>query len=780
MHLYSPGHSGCPGCAPSATLINVADTLGKDTIIVNATGCMEITATQYPNTAWRLPYIHSLFENAPAVASGVVNALRAKGNDHTTVAVIAGDGSTYDIGFGSLSGMLERNEDVIYICLHPDEKIILADGSLIKIGDLVESNINAVSGKGGQIQIIESAGVSSCKMGQAAEAVSFDGARFIASKITNVQKKKSPDTLAIISTRAGGKLRLTPEHKVLTDSDMGFVWKRADELKKGDRLICPKKLAISNARPRQSLEEISGLKINPHFAKGVNGTFTTQGAKAFGLVGDLDEDSAYLLGLVASEGSLSSGYGVAFTNKDEELLSIFERIASKRFIGRKINKITQNGVGRLTIAHAGLRFICENLGIKEDASTILSYDDRIIRAFLGGVFDGDGSISAMQNKDGKIHARAGIATVNDQFGTTLRIMLSRLGIAAAKLSGNRHDVITYTIEDAERFIEEVAFRSSRKRDAANIILNECKIGKASRTKYFNQAPKACIRIMHNAIIANNLPCDFIDDNFSEIATGKRGITKNKVISLLPKMQRICTEEEISSLERLCNNEFYFDEVKEVAAQKSDTPFVYDLTIEGTHNFVPAAAGFVVSNCYNNELYANTGVQKSGATPFGANTNTSQVGKMHHGKESNRKPLIEIAAAHGIPYAAQTNIGFLNDLRSKLKKAMAMKGGARVLDVYAPCALGAGFDGSISMQVAKLAVQTRIWPMFEVENGNYKLNFNVKPESKKPVEECLKLQKRFRHLTPEDIVEAQRRTDMYWNHIMKMCGEKTDAELAAPK
>ncbi|HIH10319.1 MAG TPA: pyruvate synthase subunit beta [Candidatus Diapherotrites archaeon] len=116
MHLFAPGHSGCPGCGPSNVLIQVCDTLGKDIVVVQATGCMEITSTQYPQTAWRVPYIHSLFQNAPAVASGVSRALKAQGNDHTKVVVIAGDGSTYDIGFGALSGMLERGDDVLYVC----------------------------------------------------------------------------------------------------------------------------------------------------------------------------------------------------------------------------------------------------------------------------------------------------------------------------------------------------------------------------------------------------------------------------------------------------------------------------------------------------------------------------------------------------------------------------------------------------------------------------------------------------------------------------------------
>jgi len=116
MHLYAPGHSGCPGCGPSNALIQILDALGKDIIVVNATGCMEITSSQFPVSAWRVPYIHSLFQNAPAVASGVSRALKAKGNNHTKVVVIAGDGSTYDIGFGALSGVFERGDDVLYVC----------------------------------------------------------------------------------------------------------------------------------------------------------------------------------------------------------------------------------------------------------------------------------------------------------------------------------------------------------------------------------------------------------------------------------------------------------------------------------------------------------------------------------------------------------------------------------------------------------------------------------------------------------------------------------------
>ncbi|MEM4257255.1 MAG: thiamine pyrophosphate-dependent enzyme [Candidatus Diapherotrites archaeon] len=288
MHLYSPGHSGCPGCGPSNALIQVCDTLGKDIIIVQATGCMEITSSQYPESAWRVPYIHSLFQNAPAVASGVAAALKAKGNNHTKVVVIAGDGATYDIGFGALSGMLERGDNVLYVC------------------------------------------------------------------------------------------------------------------------------------------------------------------------------------------------------------------------------------------------------------------------------------------------------------------------------------------------------------------------------------------------------------------------------------------------------------------------------------------------YDNQLYANTGVQKSGATPYGAATTTTNVGAVHKGKETERKPIVEIVAAHGISYAASASIAYYADFQMKLRKAKEVKGPSFVV-VDAPCCLGAGFDGGITMKVAKLAVQSRLWFLYEVENGKYKLNFN--PSNPRPVKEYLELQKRFKHLSEEQVEHIQRQANLNYENLLEKCGLK---------
>ena len=96
---------------------HILEATGNDVIVVSPTGCLETFTSPYGFSPWRVPWIHHVFENAPAVATGVVAALRAQGRDHTRVIAIGGDGGTFDIGFGALSGMLERGDDVLYICV---------------------------------------------------------------------------------------------------------------------------------------------------------------------------------------------------------------------------------------------------------------------------------------------------------------------------------------------------------------------------------------------------------------------------------------------------------------------------------------------------------------------------------------------------------------------------------------------------------------------------------------------------------------------------------------
>jgi pyruvate ferredoxin oxidoreductase beta subunit len=116
-HLFLPGHRACAGCGQATAVRIVLQAAGPNVIVANATGCLEVFSTPFPQSAWRVPWIHSLFENTAAVASGVAAALEAQGKlDGIKVIAMGGDGGTIDIGFGALSGMLERNDDVLYVC----------------------------------------------------------------------------------------------------------------------------------------------------------------------------------------------------------------------------------------------------------------------------------------------------------------------------------------------------------------------------------------------------------------------------------------------------------------------------------------------------------------------------------------------------------------------------------------------------------------------------------------------------------------------------------------
>jgi pyruvate ferredoxin oxidoreductase beta subunit len=178
-------------------------------------------------------------------------------------------------------------------------------------------------------------------------------------------------------------------------------------------------------------------------------------------------------------------------------------------------------------------------------------------------------------------------------------------------------------------------------------------------------------------------------------------------------------------------------------------------------------------CYDNEAYMNTGIQRSGATPHGAATTTSPAGRKIPGKPEYKKDLIGICVAHGIEYAATASPAYWNDYITKVRRGLEVNGPA-VIHVFAPCPTGMRFDSSKSVEIAKLAVQTRYWPVYEVEKGKYKLN--IKVPQPKPLIDFLKMQGRFSHLfRPEfqsELEALQRWVDENWRRITALCGEAT--------
>ncbi len=174
-------------------------------------------------------------------------------------------------------------------------------------------------------------------------------------------------------------------------------------------------------------------------------------------------------------------------------------------------------------------------------------------------------------------------------------------------------------------------------------------------------------------------------------------------------------------------------------------------------------------CYDNEAYMNTGIQRSGATPLGAATTTSPAGKVIPGKPQYKKSFMDIVVAHGIPYAATLNPAYIVDMYNKILKASRIEG-PKVFHYFSPCPTGWRSPENKSIELARLAVQTLVFPLYEVENGKYRITVMVKKP--KPIEEYLKLQGRFRHLfKPENrwiIEELQKQVQRNWERLLKLC------------
>ena len=175
-------------------------------------------------------------------------------------------------------------------------------------------------------------------------------------------------------------------------------------------------------------------------------------------------------------------------------------------------------------------------------------------------------------------------------------------------------------------------------------------------------------------------------------------------------------------------------------------------------------------CYDNEAYMNTGIQRSSSTPHFADTTTTPAGTVIPGKLQQKKNLTRIMVAHGVPYVAQTTfIGNFKDITEKAHKAIYTPGPA-FLNVMAPCPRGWRYPSEKLMEVTKTAVETCVWPLYEVIEGKYRLSYM--PKEKKPVEEYLKMQGRFAHMFKPGnewmIEQIQKEVDKNWEELLALC------------
>jgi pyruvate ferredoxin oxidoreductase beta subunit len=200
---------------------------------------------------------------------------------------------------------------------------------------------------------------------------------------------------------------------------------------------------------------------------------------------------------------------------------------------------------------------------------------------------------------------------------------------------------------------------------------------------------------------------------------------------------------------------------------------YDIGLQALSGALERGHKFVYI-CYDNEAYMNTGVQRSSATPLFATTTTDPIGKVRKGKQEVRKNFTEIMVAHNLKYIAQASLANLNDLLTKFEKAFKCTDeSAAFVNVLSPCVPGWGIRDNDAVTLSKLAIDSCFWPLYEVENGVYKLNYDPEESGKKiPVADFLKPQVRFKHLFKpgnEKLLEYfQKDVDHGWEQLKKKC------------
>ena len=206
---------------------------------------------------------------------------------------------------------------------------------------------------------------------------------------------------------------------------------------------------------------------------------------------------------------------------------------------------------------------------------------------------------------------------------------------------------------------------------------------------------------------------------------------------------------------------------------------YDIGLQALSGALERGHNFVYV-CYDNQAYMNTGIQRSSATPFGADTTTTPCGSARPGKTQRRKDLTQICAAHGIPYAAQTTIANWRDVVKCAEKAFKAEGPA-LLNILAPCPRGWRYESDETVNIARLSRDTCVWPCYEIENGMVSISY--KPKEKKPVKDWFAAQARFRHMLRPDnaalLEEAQAEVDMKWAQLQTLeAVAKAGTEAAA--
>lgn len=653
--LFKPGHTACAGCGQAIGARLVVDTAGKNTIITNNTGCLEVFSTKYPESSWAVPFIHSLFENCAAVASGVESALKFLGKkDAVNVIAQAGDGGTADIGLQALSGMLERGHDILYVCYDNEAYMnCLSTDSFIMTKEGLKK-------------------ITEISVGEEVAAFEYATHNLVYKKCTGVFDNGVKDVYELKTLHHSIKATSNHPFLILKRNGRGrknhFIWKTLGELTAGDEIVALKRVK------QEKVREFAFQKVE-------KGDYKVHKLNPVEIPQKSSPELMKYLGLYVGDGWVRE-------EKSEVDFALPEGSQARREffdLHRKLfkSKLAQDDMYVYARSVNLAKFI-SSLGFRKGAKNktipdwVFTLPENERYAFLEGLMLSDGY---------KLNGSWRYVSASPDLLKKLRLFAQITGFRVGKIHWQE-------------------FKKGR-RCVKRTLLKDTRFG------------YICMSRRKGADI-------------------KKWLSQSKYRNFL------------------IDNEF-FDVEKVVNITHIGQEPTLDLRVEDEHNFI--ADGIVVHN---------TGIQRSGLTPTDASTTTSPSGTASFGNPRPKKPMPEIAAAHGIPYVATASVGYPQDVQKKVKKALSIKG-PKYLQIHVPCPLGWGHGPGLTVEVARLAVETGLYPLFEYDNGQL---IPRKIAKIKPVEEYLKLQARFKHLlkNPEALKQVQEVAD---RNIHKY-GLKTEA------
>ena len=644
------GHTACAGCPATIAIRSILKASGKNVIISNATSCSEIVSSAYPATSWPVPYIHVAFECAAAVAAGIESALKKLGKTDTKVIAIAGDGGTFDIGLQSLSGMVDRGHDVLYICYDNE-----CYSNCLSLSSLVMT-------KHGLKKITE------IKEGDDVYTFDLKNHSLVVKRCTGVFDNGKKEVFEIDTSHHA--IKATENHPFLVvQRNEGrkkneLVWKNVSWLRAGDEIVVLKNIehGLSYEFKLINLSRKGDYKVNK-----INQSVIPKRSS---------KELMELLGIYV-------GDGWTRLNKAETGFSIPENNRARGRIMQLINNIfkakTSENKHEVYIQSINVVRFIDSIGFGKGAKNktipdwVFTLPKEERQSFVDGLMLSDGYV---------IDNSLRYTSASYELLNRLRLLLQTLDYRVGKIHWKRVNKGTIC--------------------AGRALLKDCEAG--------------YICFSH-----------------------KKGF---KNLDKYPSQSR--------NWEFLVGNNFFETEVIK-SIKSCGIEQTLDLRVEDEHNFI--ANGIVVHN---------TGVQRSSATPFAAWTTTSPNGEKSIGNKTFAKPVDEMMIAQGAVYVATSSIGYPKDIQEKVKKALSIKG-PKFLLIHAPCPLAWKFDGSKTPNIAKLAVETGLWAMYEYYDS--KRIITIEP-SFKPVEEYLKLQGRFRHITGKETAQIQDHVKKYWDKLKK--------------